>query len=160
MARRSLPSRVLRRRAIIRTGFTILGATLALGACASASPRGDLTGERTVFHNPFATMERFEEEMRNGVHFPSSGRIAFDRDGNPVRLRREERRAQRDRVAAVRSTVILREALEKGQKVPIPLDAPSRREGGRKAPRIEPSPDAPPIAGPVSVPPPVAAEPR
>lgn len=121
-----------------RAAFSLVAMTIALGACTSTGARDNLAGTRTVFHNPFATMERFEGEMQSGVYFPSSGRVAFDRDGNPVRLRREELRAMRDRTAAVRSTLILRKALEKDQRVPVPLDAPSRREDGGEAPAMEP----------------------
>ncbi|MEE4337319.1 MULTISPECIES: hypothetical protein [Erythrobacter] len=142
-----------------RMALMVLAATFALGACTSAGSRGDLAGARTVFHNPFATMERFEDEMRDGAFLPGSGRFAFDREGNPIRLRREERRAMRDRAAAVRSTIILRDALERGQRVPIPLDAPSRREDAGGTPAIEPSPGAPPIAVPVSLPAPLPPAP-
>jgi len=143
-----------------KTAFSLVAMTIALGACTSTGARDNLGGTRTVFHNPFATMERFEEEMQSGVYFPSSGRVAFDRDGNPVRLRREERRAMRDRTAAVRSTLILRKALEKDQRVPVRLDAPSRREDGGEAPAMEPSPAAPPLAVLVAAAAPAAEEPQ
>lgn len=126
-------------------------AVLALGACASTDPRGDLSGTRTVFHNPYATIDRFEDELRKGAYLPGSGRVAFDREGKPVRLRREERRAMRDRAAAVRSTIILREALEKGRRVPVPFEAPPLPAEQDSAPGIEPAPAAPPIAVPASV---------
>ncbi|MEQ8410774.1 MAG: hypothetical protein RIB52_04390 [Erythrobacter sp.] len=138
----------------------LLAIGFALASCASPSSRGGLAGTRTVFHNPFATMERFEDEMRQGIVLPGSGRVAFDREGNPIRLRREERRAMRDRAAAVRSTIILREALEKGQRVPVPLDAPSRSKDGGGAPAMDPSLGALPVAVPVSLPAPSSKESR
>lgn len=144
------------------TAKATLAATFALGACASPGPGGDLTGSRTAFHNPYATVERFEEQGRmDGLFYPGAGRFAFDSEGNRVRLSRRELRAMRDRAATINSTIILREALENAEGAAPPFDA--SRPVGDDTPAIEPSPDAPPIALPIVAPPPgppAAAEPR
>lgn len=134
-----------------------LVAMFALAACASPSPRGDLTGTRTAFHNPYATIERFEEEGRvDALFYPGAGRFAFDSEGNRVRLSRGELRAIRSRAAAINSIVILRDALASGERVAFPFENLDPRG---TPPPVEPSPDAPPIAEP-SAPTASSAEPR
>ncbi|QIQ86540.1 hypothetical protein [Erythrobacter sp.] len=123
-----------------------LAAMFALAACASPSPRGDLTGTRTAFHNPYATIERFEEEGRvDALFYPGAGRFAFDSEGNRIRLSQAELRAVRSRAAAVNSIIILRDALASGERVALPFERLDPRD--RPAP-VDPSPDAPPIATP------------
>jgi len=129
------------------------GALASLAACASPNSADGLSASRSVFHNPYATIAYFEDEMRvSGLFYPGAGRFAFDREGNRVRLTRQELRAVRDRAATVRSTIILREALANGERVAIPLHAPRQgdEEKGGGAPDIEPSPAAPPIAAPLA----------
>lgn len=121
-----------------------LAAMFALAACASPSPRGHLTGTRTAFHSPYATIERFEDEgLFDALFYPGAGRFAFDSEGNRTRLSRRELRAVRSRAAAVNSIIILRDALASGEQIALPFERLDPRK--RPAP-ADPSPDAPPIA--------------
>ena len=142
------------RPALTGSVVAILGAFVLLAACASPSPRGDLSGTRTVFHNPYATLERFERTMQGGIH-ASAGPIAIDANGNRTRLRREERRAMRERRRAINSILVLHEAFENDEPIPGRFtpsdfespasDRPVGREGGGHGLS---GPAAPPQAAP------------
>jgi hypothetical protein len=125
-----------------KTACTILAASILVAGCASPDPGGNLLAERTPFHNPYAAIERFETEMDNAIH-PSAGPDGAQR--GVVRLRREERRAFRERARAVNSILVLREAFEKGSPLPRRFDEPPR--GGERP--TEPSPAPPTLSVPV-----------
>ena len=92
----------------------MLGAIGALSACAAVPSSDGFAGERTVFHNPYASLESengpvgpecdgcFGNDGRwlDGLVYVG-GDYAFDRKGNRVRLSRNDRRALESRRQAV-----------------------------------------------------------
>ena len=123
----------------------VVGAALALSGCASADP---FLGARSVFYNPYATLELANgpvgpacdervigdrECYLDSAGNPVYGRFARDQNGNLVRLNRNQRRIIREREEAIQARVDVLESLENG--TPIPPDSPALRENqSRPAP--------------------------
>lgn len=98
--------------------FSVLATALALGACAASQTENRFTGERTVFDNPYVAPELDQRAIGpgsqgneligkdrwiDGLLYPGAGDIAYDREGNRVRLSRSDRRELRERYLALQA---------------------------------------------------------
>ena len=128
------------------------GSLLLLGACASNPSQAGFSGERTVFHNPYADpviangpigLEQcgvFAGQAGcwlDGLFYPGAGGYAFDRAGNRVSLSKRERRAFRERSRLIAEQVELNELVADFNERQASLPPP-------------PVPTAPPIATPAA----------
>lgn len=134
-----------------RTAIVMATGFLSLGACSTPQAGIGLDGHRTVFHNPYAPIELENgpvgpEQCQNcpggvwidGLFYPGSGRVAYDRLGNRVRLSRSERRDARERFRLIRSQVEQDAAVAQFNQGLV-----NQGQGGSTPPPI---PSAPPVS--------------
>ena len=113
----------------------IFVASLLLAGCASAS-EGPLSGQRTVFSNPFVAPEidqrgigpacdvafgQDETCLGRPLIYPGRGRIASLGNGETVRLTRTQRDVLRDRAEANRARAQALEHVEPSPPPPPPI---------------------------------------
>ncbi len=130
----------------IRSGLAV-AAIFMVTACASPTTENQFTGERTVFHNPYAAPELqngpvgpdqceqcfgVDGRWLNGLFYPGRGDFAYNRKGERVRLSRNDRRELRRRFQAMEDQIEINRRVDEfnARRVSIP----------------EPVPSAPPVA--------------
>ncbi|MEP3420175.1 MAG: hypothetical protein ABJN35_00430 [Erythrobacter sp.] len=101
---------------IVRTALS-LSVMVLLGACATAPTQQRFAGERTVFHNPYASpalsngpvgpgacadQPASDQCWIEGLLYPGRGNFAYDRNGNRIQLSRSDRRELRRRFELIR----------------------------------------------------------
>ncbi len=121
----------------LATPVIIVTGCILAGACTTPAEHR-FENQRTVFNNPYAPPEIDqtgigpdcdEQVLRDGrcgldsLIYPGRGRFARDRNGNLVRLTRNERRFLRERREAIQSRIDVLESLENG--TPIPPNSPA-----------------------------------
>ncbi|MDJ0642230.1 MAG: hypothetical protein QNJ15_05395 [Erythrobacter sp.] len=106
--------------------------SVALAGCTTGDSLG---GTRTVFDNPYSALEFDNGPVGPGCNkdvavgeacyidsliYPGRGRYAFDREGNRVRLSKEQRRVLQERFDLVQSRIEQLEAIEQRTRLPEP----------------------------------------
>ena len=127
-----------------RSSLALLAA-LPLGACATSETPNNFTAERSIFASPYVEPVIAGRTSDGGVFYPGAGRYAYDRAGNRIRLRGDERRDARRQADAIEEQARLNQRVEEFEAQqtdaipavpsppPISSDAPSR--GGGSLPR-------------------------